>query len=142
MSIKVSTQLHVTKKELWQALTEVDKMKQWFFNHIPQFKPEIGFTTSFPVVSDGSTFTHLWKVKEVVPEEKLVLEWCYEEYTGCAEVVFKLEKLSKQQTRLQVENIGLSTFPQNIPEFSEQCCIAGWEYFMKERLPDYLSKKT
>jgi len=34
-------------EKVWSAITNVEQMTQWFFNNIPDFRPEIGFATQF-----------------------------------------------------------------------------------------------
>jgi len=34
---------------VWNALTEIDQMRKWYFESIPSFKPEVGFETQFNV---------------------------------------------------------------------------------------------
>lgn len=34
---------------LWNAITEIDQMRQWLFENIPAFKPEVGFETQFNI---------------------------------------------------------------------------------------------
>ena len=36
-------------EKVWSALTEIEQMKQWYFDNIPAFKPEVGFETKFDV---------------------------------------------------------------------------------------------
>ena len=36
---------NTTIANVWDAITELDQMKQWYFNNIESFKPEVGFET-------------------------------------------------------------------------------------------------
>jgi len=36
-------------KKVWNAITNLDQMKQWFFENIKSFNPEVGFETQFEV---------------------------------------------------------------------------------------------
>jgi len=137
MIIEVTTQLPATMKAVWQALTDPAQMRQWYFDNIPDFKPEVGFATAFPVQSGERTFTHQWKVTKVAPLQELRYQWSYQEYPGEAEVLFLLEP-EGAGTRLTLQFDGLETFPSDIPEFTEEACRGGWTYFLKERLPAYL----
>jgi len=31
---------------VWNSVTEIDQMRQWYFENIPSFKPEVGFENS------------------------------------------------------------------------------------------------
>lgn len=47
-------------------------MRQWFFENIESFKPEVGFETQFNVQAESRNFLHMWKIIEVVPMKKIV----------------------------------------------------------------------
>ena len=47
--IVVEQEYGVSAEELWRAITERDQMVLWFFDNIPEFRPEEGFTTEFNV---------------------------------------------------------------------------------------------
>jgi len=131
--------LNASISDVWDAITELDQMKQWFFENIPYFKPEIGFETKFNVHSNGRDFMHLWKITEVVPEEKITYNWKYEVYEGDGLVTFELFE-EKGQTMIRLTNLGLESFPRDIPEFSRESCEGGWDYFIRQRLKYYIEK--
>jgi uncharacterized protein YndB with AHSA1/START domain len=126
--------------QVWQAITQLDQMKQWFFENIPEFKAEVGFKTQFNVDTGERNFLHLWTILEVVPEKSIVYDWRYKEYPGQGTVKFELSE-SGNQTILKLTNEGLESFPDHIPEFSRASCQAGWNYFIKEQLKAFLDKQ-
>ena len=125
--------------KVWKAITEKNEMKQWFFNTIDSFKPEIDFETKFNVKSGNKNFMHLWKVTEIIPGQAITLNWKYEDYAGDSFVIFELSS-QKNQTKLKLTHKGQETFPQDIQEFSRESCTAGWKYFITESLKKYLEK--
>ncbi|NMM48144.1 SRPBCC family protein [Marinigracilibium pacificum] len=135
--VEVSQEFNCSKSELWDVITKHEQMVKWFFENIPDFKPEIGFKTKFPVQSDTRTFTHVWKIIDVIPEEKIVLDWSYEEYPGKSMVIFYLTTKNKACS-LTLTHRGLDSFPSEIPEFKIESCKQGWEYFINNRLNSYL----
>ncbi len=42
--IIVEQVFNVPASKVWKAITNVVEMRHWFFDNIPDFKPEIGFT--------------------------------------------------------------------------------------------------
>ncbi len=64
---------------VWNAITQIDQMRQWYFESIPSFKPEVGFETRFKVKSEERNFTHLWKVTKAIPGKMITYDWKYEE---------------------------------------------------------------
>jgi uncharacterized protein YndB with AHSA1/START domain len=125
---------------LWSGITEHDQMIQWFFENIPVFKPSVGFKTQFLVENEGRKFTHLWEIVEVIPNQKIIYNWKYEEYEGEGLVFFELLEHEKGAA-LILTNKWIGEFPQDIPEFSRESCIGGWQYFINGRLKEYLSNK-
>ena len=139
MIIEVSTHLPADKESVWQAITDPTQMREWYFDNIPDFKPEVGFATEFPVRSEERLFTHQWIVTKVVPQQELRYRWSYREYPGEAEVEFHLDS-EGTDTHLTLRFDGLETFPSDIPEFTKESCRGGWEYFLREQLPAYLAE--
>ncbi len=135
--IVVEAEVPVTVPNAWRAITDQTEMIQWYFPQIPEFKPQVGFETQFVVESKGRSFTHLWKVISVVPGQSIAYSWKYLEYPGEGMVTFKLEETG-DRTKVTLINEGLDSFPIEIPEFSRESCLAGWNYFLKERLASYL----
>jgi len=97
-------------------------MRQWFFEAIESFEPEVGFETRVDVRHEGKLYVHLWKVTEVVPGRKITCEWKYPDYPGLALVTFELAP-AEAFTRFKVTHSGLETFPQDDPDFSPQSCF-------------------
>jgi len=135
--IVVEQTFNATIDTVWKAITEIDLMRQWYFENIPSFKAEVGFETQFNVTSQGREFLHMWKVTEVVPQKKLTYNWKYENYPGDSFVVFELFK-QNNSTRLKLTTHVRESFPDDIPEFKRESCIAGWEYLIGKRLREYL----
>ena len=126
-------------EEVWKVITEPELMRSWFFDNIPSFEPKLGFETQFPVSSEERTFTHCWKVVEVIPNQKIAYEWNYTEYPGDSIVSFELSA-ADPGTRLRLTHRVIQDFPDEIPEFRGESCQGGWDYFIGERLQTYLDK--
>ncbi|MCB0473181.1 MAG: SRPBCC domain-containing protein [Flavobacteriaceae bacterium] len=124
---------------VWKAITVVDQMKLWFFDNITSFLPELGFKTRFEVKSGNRIFTHLWEITEVIPYKKITYNWKYREYPGDSFVTFQLSE-RPEQVRLVLTNTVTADFPDEIPEFSRESCLGGWNYFLKERLKTFIEE--
>ncbi len=125
--------------KVWNAITELNQMTQWFFENIPSFKPEVGFETRFDVHVEDKIFPHLWEITEVIPMKKITYNWRYEGYLGDAYVTFELFELNGQ-TKLKLTYKVVVSFSEDIPEFSRKMAIEGWSYFIKASLKEYLDK--
>lgn len=88
---------------VWNAITQLDQMKQWFFANIPAFEPKVEFETQFNVQAPSRDFLHQWKIIEVIPFKKIVYNWSYENITGQGNVTFELFEL-ENQTKLVLSN--------------------------------------
>ena len=124
---------------VWKSITEIDQMRQWFFENIPSFKAEVGFETQFNVKSQSRNFLHIWKVTEVVPLKMITYNWKYEGISGDSFVVFELFK-QNTLTMLRLTHQVLESFPEDIPEFTRESGVEGWTFFIKKSLKEYLEK--
>jgi len=136
----VRQNLKVSTEVLWKAITEHHQMIQWFFENIPEFEARIGFKTQFLIESEDRKFTHLWEIVEVIPNRKIVYNWKYDEYQGEVVVYFELVENEKGSS-LILTHKWIGELPQDIPEFSRESCLGGWEYFINNRLKEYLSNR-
>ena len=138
-SIQLKATLNTTKENLWSALTEVKKMKEWYFIELQYFIPEIGFKTSFKMEYQDSIYTHQWKVFKVIPFRELAYYWQYEEYDGNSTVAFEI-----QENQVGVELILKANIIEPFPEigvFSRESMVNGWKGLIYDRLQPYLEKK-
>lgn len=122
---------------IWKAITNRDQMKQWFFENIESFRPEVGFETKFNVKTQERNFLHLWKLTEVIPLKKITYNWKYEGYPGDSFVTFELFEM-KNHTKLKLTHNVVESFPNDIPEFTRESCLEGWNYFIRKSLKEYL----
>jgi len=124
-------------ESVWDAITDIRQMRQWYFENIPDFKPEVGFKTQFEVRSGDRIFPHRWKITEVIPSKKITYNWKYDGYPGDSFVTFELFP-HNDQTLLRLTTEIVEDFPQDIPEFRRESCVGGWTYFIQNSLKDYL----
>lgn len=124
---------------VWQALTQKDLMKEWYFE-INEFKPEIGFEFQFKGQGlKGEEYLHLCKIIEVEPLKKLKHSWTYDGLVGYSTVTFELFDDGADKTRLRLTHEGLETFPMNNPDFARESFEKGWTYLIDTALKDFLS---
>lgn len=136
--ITVSATYKVSAEELWEIISNPKLMREWYFEALEDFKSEPGFSTAFCIEHNDKTFTHQWTILTAQPHEILAYDWSYKEYKGLGLVTFKLDEQG-DETTLTLTNNVLEDFPDDMEEFTRESCIAGWNYFIKERLAKYLS---
>jgi len=126
---------------VWNAIADKDEMRQWFFEPMTEFEPEVGFETQFNVRCEDQDYLHLWKVIEVLPQQRIAYEWRYGGYPGDSTVTWELSE-ERQGTKLKLTHAGRETFPQDDPNFHRVSCQAGWDYFVHESLKAFLENRT
>ena len=124
--------------KLWAAITEEDQMRQWFFENMESFRPEIGFYTEFDVKTPERNFLHQWKIIDVLDGQRIVYDWRYKHYQGKGFVTFQVNKITESRSSLHLISLITNPFPQDIPEFERESGVNGWKYFINQRLDEYL----
>lgn len=125
---------------VWKAITDKNQMRQWFFEPIADFEPEVGFETQFNVRFQDQDYPHLWKVTDAVPEKRIAYDWRYGGYPGISSVEWELSE-TPSGTKLKLTHAGLETFPQDHPVFSRESGQAGWNYLLHESLKAFLERQ-
>lgn len=132
--------LNASVEAVWDAITNGDEMKKWYFKEMESFEPIVGFETQFNVFANGVNYLHKWKVKEVVPLKRLSYEWKYPDYPGDSYIQFELTG-ENGKTKLKFSHIGIETFPQDKPDFSRESFSNGWNYIIGESLKGFFEKE-
>src|ERR1700681_4543146 len=116
---------------VWKALTDVEDMKHWYFD-LKEFKPEVGFEFEFSVEHQGTTYHHLCRVTEVIPQKKIAYTWRYKAEPGDSLVTFELFDEGKK-TRVKLTHTGIETFPKT-PVYARKNFEAGWTSIIDSEL--------
>ncbi len=136
-SVEIQKTFNASIERVWQAITDKNKMKEWYFN-LEEFKPEPGFEFRFAGEGHkGEKYMHICKITEVIPNKKLQYSWQYETYEGYSLVTFELFA-EGNQTRLKLTHQGLETFPQDNPDFAIESFTAGWTDIITVSLHQYV----
>ena len=122
-AVVVERTLDAPVARVWSALTDVDQMRQWYFD-LKEFRPEVGFEFEFVVEHEGNRYHHLCKVTEVIPEKKIAYTWRYKGESGDSLVTIELFPESNM-TRLRLRHEGLETFPKT-PAYARKNFETGW----------------
>lgn len=130
-----------TIEEVWEALTNKDQLKHWYFE-VTDFKAEVGFEFQFSTKSDGKTYLHKCKVVEANPITKIAYTWSYEGYVGQSLVTFELFSEEKDQTRLKLTHSDLNTFSKDDPEFSQENFNDSWKSLLGNSLRQFVEKQS
>lgn len=143
--VQVSQTFPVSVSQLWQSITEKEKMVGWFFPEIQDFQATVGFQTQFTVSFEGNDYIHQWEVQKVVPESFLSYSWRYEGFEGDSVVSWQLSPVEQSNsgvsTRLDFRHTITKPFLTDDPAFSRDSCQGGWDYFLLQQMPAYFESK-
>jgi len=129
-------------KSVWEAITNIEKMQQWYFPMLEEFEPEVGFETRFDVTTPDKVYGHIWKIKEVIPFKKISYEWKFGGYPGDSVVSWELFP-DGEGTRLVLTHTGVETFRGDLhPDLAINNFVAGWTDFIGTKLREYVEEQT
>ena len=124
-------------EEVWQAITDRDKMEQWYFK-LEEFKPEVGFEFRFDGGPPERVYHHICVVTEVVPGKKLTHSWRYDGEPGESFVTWELIP-EGDKTKVKLTHAGLETFPAH-QDFARENFVKGWTHIVGTSLAEYLAR--
>ncbi|HWZ04854.1 MAG TPA: SRPBCC domain-containing protein [Mucilaginibacter sp.] len=129
-------------KSVWEAITDLEKMQQWYFPMLEEFEPEVGFETRFDVVTPDTVYLHIWKIKEVIPFKKISYEWKFGGYPGDSIVSWELFP-DGEGTKLILTHTGIETFRGDLhPDLAVNNFVAGWTDLIGTKLREYVEEQT
>jgi len=134
-AVVVERTLNAPVAKVWKALTDVDQMRQWYFD-LKEFRPEVGFEFEFVVEHEGNRYHHLCKITEVVAQKKIAYTWRYKGEPGDSLVTFELFP-EDGKTRLKVTHTGIETFPKT-PAYARKKFEAGWTAIIGAELKKFV----
>jgi len=138
-AVVVERTLNAPVPRVWRALTDVDQMRQWYFD-LKAFKPEVGFEFEFLVEHEGNRYHHLCKVTDVVPQEKIAYTWRYKGEPGDSLVTIELAP-EGDKTRLKLTHAGMETFPKT-PAYARKNFETGWTQIVDSELRQFVEQKN
>jgi uncharacterized protein YndB with AHSA1/START domain len=136
-AVIVERTLNAPVVRVWKALTDVDQMRQWYFD-LKEFKPQVGFEFDFIVDHEGNSYHHLCRITEVIPETKIAYTWRYKGEPGDSLVTFELFP-EGDKTRLKLTHTGIETFPKT-PAYARKNFENGWTAIVDSELRQFVEK--
>src|SRR6266516_981120 len=122
---------------VWKALTDVKEMREWYFD-LKEFKAEVGFEFEFVVEHEGTTYHHLCRVTEVIPQQKIAYTWRYKGEPGDSLVTFELFDVG-DKTRVKLTHTGIETFPKT-PAYARKNFETGWTAIIGSELKQFVER--
>ena len=138
--VVVERTFDVSREIVWEAITNKEKMKQWYFD-LPEFKAEVGFEFEFWAgQEEGKKWHHQCKITAVVPYSKIAYTWKYPGYAGESLVSMELFE-ENGKTRFRLTHSGLDSFPKDVPELEKKNFEEGWTAIIGQSLDSFLLQK-
>ncbi len=138
-SLVVERTYDAPPEAIWQAITDPEQMKQWYFD-LPDFRAEVGYKFQFEGGPPEKIYLHLCEVTEAEPNSRLTYSWRYDGYEGNSFVTFALFP-KEGKTLLRLTHEGLHTFPASNPDLAARNFEAGWTDILGTYLTDFLEKQ-
>lgn len=137
--IKVTEKYNAKLTAVWEALTDKEVMKKWYFD-IPDFKPEKGAVFNFYEEGNQKKFHHQCTILDIIPNEKFAHTWTYPAYSdGVSEVSWILKPISDNETEVTLIHTGIENFSNAGNDFKIANFEMGWNAIVKTMLRNFLN---
>lgn len=134
--ITVTKNFDVTPHDLWDALTNKDSLRKWYFN-IPDFSNEVG--DSFHFYDPSGTYLHHCEVLESQKDILFKHSWTHpNESKGTSVVTWRIVPLGDHKTQLEFTHEGTESFQDAGAAFTSENFQAGWNELIQVNLRNFL----
>lgn len=135
--VKVEVIVSATKSQVWDALTNAEIMKVWYFD-IPNFNLNIGSEFSF---YEGKKKEYLHQGKILKVEENKLLQHTWEHPEQSKEsstLTWEIDPLDDNKVKVTLSHEGLENFADAGANFAPENYEMGWNAIVKTNLRNYL----
>lgn len=138
-NVIVTQKLNVPKEKIWNALTDKEQMKEWYFD-IPDFELEIHKIFHFYEPGNEKKYHHQCEILEIIPNKKLKHTWFYPEFSNQKSIVnWDLEDL-EDDTLVTITHENLDNFKDLGKDFQKESFQQGWTEILGKSLKDFIKK--
>ncbi|MDW9378588.1 SRPBCC domain-containing protein [Chryseobacterium sp. JV558] len=137
--ITVQYTINAPAEKVWQALTDKNEMKSWYFD-IQDFELEIGKQFNFYEPGGENKYHHQGEVLEIIPNRKLKYTWSYPDFSTLKTVVTWELLPEDGQTLVKLTHEEIENFKDLGEGFSRKNFTAGWNTILGQSLKKYLEK--
>lgn len=137
--ITFETHYAAAPERVWQAITDKELMKQWYFD-IPDFELKVNATFNFYEPGNERKFHHRCVIKEIVPNRKFQHTWTYPELSkGSSLLTWELIP-DGNGTLVKLTHSGIESFADGGKDFAQENYEAGWNEILGKLLKEFLNK--
>lgn len=139
-SIIIQECFHVSPEKIWQAITDKEQMKQWYFD-IPDFELKVNAKFNFYEPGNDKKFHHQCVIKKIVQNKLLQHTWTYPEKSkGESVITWEITRIGRF-TLVKLTHEGVETFSDGGSDFKRENYEAGWNEILGKSLKSYLDNK-
>lgn len=138
-TVTLTQKFKVPVHTLWNAITNADEMKHWYF-HIEDFNLAPGSVYTFYEKQDGGTYLHRCKVLEVKPMELFEHTWEHPSHSkGSSVLKWELLPIDDNNSSLTITHSSLENFSDAGEAFTPENYEFGWKGIISIMLRNYLN---
>lgn len=135
--VKVEAVFDATKSQVWEALTNTEIMKVWYFD-ISNFKLDVGTEFSF-YEGEKKEYLHEGEILKVEQNKVLQHTWKHPQQSkGSSIVTWEIEEIEENKVKVSLSHEGLESFADGGPTFAPANYEMGWNAIVKTNLRNYL----
>ncbi len=134
--IKIEAIFNVTKEKVWEAITQPEIMKIWYFD-MANFNLNIGNKFTF-YEGEKKEYLHTGEVLKVEQNKVLQHTWLHrEQSTGSSIVTWEIDEVDGK-SKVTLTHEGVESFADAGPNFTVANYEMGWNALVKTNLRNYL----
>lgn len=135
--VKVEAVFDATKSQVWEALTNTEIMKVWYFD-ISNFKLAVGTEFSF-YEGEKKEYLHEGEILKVEQNKVLKHTWKHPQQSkGSSILTWEIEETGDNKVKVSLSHEGLESFADGGPTFAPANYEMGWDAIVKTNLRNYL----
>lgn len=135
--ITISVQCSTNASVIWNALTNVEHQKKWYFD-LQDFVLEKETIFTFYEPGDNKKFKHICTVVDVVPNKLFSHTWTYPELSEGSSLLTWQLKEENGITEVSITHKGIESFADGGPDFAIENFVAGWNEILHKDLKNYV----
>lgn len=127
----------VGRDKVWLAITDKEKMEEWYFD-IPDFLLKENAVFNFYAPDDERRYHHQCTIKEIVPGRKFQHTWTYPSHSK-GESILTWEIFPEgSNVRVKLTHSGVESFADAGSDFTRENFEAGWKAILGQTLREFL----
>lgn len=135
-NVKISVKVNAPIEKVWDAITNREQMKEWYFN-IPDF--ELKEHTAFNFFEgEDKKLHHHCEIVEIIPQKKLKHSWTYPDYTHDKTLVKWELQPESNGTLVTLTHKGLENFDHLGADFKKEKFQNGWDEILNKDLKNFV----